>query len=71
MITTPPRLRTGFRQWWWGPTRFPLCTATCAGAHGTSCACPERGAPGAAGACTTHGARGSRGASGAPGVPGT
>ena len=54
-----------------GADMVPMCAATCAGAPGTLCACPERGAPGAAGACGTLGARGARGASGAPGVPGT
>eukprot|EP00959_Pyramimonas_sp_CCMP1952_P418916 8775348-Pyramimonas_sp.AAC.1 len=59
MLATPLRLRTSARQGWWGPTRFPMCIATCAGAPGALCACPERGAPGAAGACGTSGARGS------------
>ena len=54
-----------------GPTCFPMCAVTCAGAPGTLWACPERGAPGAAGACGTLGARGARSASGAPDVPGT
>ena len=54
-----------------GPTCFPTCAVTCAGAPGTLWACPERGAPGAAGACGTVGARGARSASGAPDVPGT
>eukprot|EP00959_Pyramimonas_sp_CCMP1952_P053358 1116122-Pyramimonas_sp.AAC.1 len=43
-----------------------MCAATCAGAPGTICARPERGAPGTAGPCGTHGARGGRGASGTP-----
>ena len=71
MMATPSRLRIGFRQRWWGPTWFPMCAVTCAGAPGTLYACPERGAPGAAGARGTLGARGARGPSGAPGVPGT
>eukprot|EP00959_Pyramimonas_sp_CCMP1952_P113296 2367994-Pyramimonas_sp.AAC.1 len=66
-MATPPHLRTGFRHGWWGATQF----STCAGAPGTLCACPERGAPGAAEACGALGARAACGASGAPHVPGT
>eukprot|EP00959_Pyramimonas_sp_CCMP1952_P311619 6521485-Pyramimonas_sp.AAC.1 len=55
----------GFQQGWWGPTCFPMCAVTYAGAPDTLCTC------GAAGVCGTRGARGACGASGAPGVPGT
>eukprot|EP00959_Pyramimonas_sp_CCMP1952_P040082 837888-Pyramimonas_sp.AAC.1 len=61
----------GFRQEWWGPTRFPMCAVTCAGAPDTLCTCTECGAFGAAGVCGTPGARGARGVFGALGVLGT
>eukprot|EP00959_Pyramimonas_sp_CCMP1952_P012325 260236-Pyramimonas_sp.AAC.1 len=38
----------GFRQGWRGPTCFPMCAVTCAGAPDALCTCPEHGAPGAA-----------------------
>eukprot|EP00959_Pyramimonas_sp_CCMP1952_P467694 9492039-Pyramimonas_sp.AAC.1 len=57
----PPDTMMGirFRQGWLGPTCFPMCAVTRAGARDTLCTCPERGATGAAGVGGTAGERGS------------
>eukprot|EP00959_Pyramimonas_sp_CCMP1952_P305748 6398119-Pyramimonas_sp.AAC.1 len=63
MMASPPRLRTGSRQGWWGPS----CHVRGRAWHTLRVSRKWRTWRD----WTMHGARGARGASGARGVPGT
>ena len=73
MMGTPPRLRTDFRQGWWGGGRHVFrCVLSRARAHlAHSGRAPNVARLARLRACGTLGASGARSASGAPEVPGT